>query len=163
MVLCTSGAPLTTFTLRQCRYALALSQSSFAAQLGIPLGTYRTWDSGRRPVRPDILTRANELWTDDIVRLQQGQEAEVGKQAILAAEERRRAAHPGFRVVSYVPEIKDVTVTDGRAFEWGYFTASFVESPGGEEKRIRAKVLRVLKKQADGSWKGALGMWNTSE
>ena len=61
MVLCRSDAPLTTFTLRQCRYALALSQSSFAAQLGIPLETYRTWDSGRRLVRLDILTRANEL------------------------------------------------------------------------------------------------------
>src|SRR5204863_7060473 len=29
--------PVTTFTLRQCRRALALSQSSFAAQLGVPL------------------------------------------------------------------------------------------------------------------------------
>lgn len=38
-----------------------------------------------------------------------------------------------------------------------------VESPGGEEKRIRAKLVRILKKQPDGSWKGALGMWNTSE
>jgi uncharacterized protein (TIGR02246 family) len=110
------------------------------------------------------LAALGELWTDDIVRLQQGQEAEVGKQAILAAEERRRAAIPGFRVVSYVPEIKDVTITaDGWAFEWGYFTASFVASPGGEETRMRAKVLRVLKKQADGRWKAAVGMWNTSE
>ena len=52
---------MASFTLRQCRHALALSQSSFAAQLGVSLETYRTWDSGRRPVRPDILTRANEL------------------------------------------------------------------------------------------------------
>jgi DNA-binding transcriptional regulator YiaG len=51
----------TSFTLRECRRALALSQSIFAAQLGVPLETYRTWDSGRRPARPDILTRANEL------------------------------------------------------------------------------------------------------
>jgi len=56
-----SRAPLTSFTLRQCRDAFALSQASFAAQLGVSLETYRTWDSGRRPVRPAILTRANEL------------------------------------------------------------------------------------------------------
>jgi hypothetical protein len=43
------------------------------------------------------------------------------------------------------------------------FTASYVESPGGEEKCIRAKVLRILKKQAGGSWKGAVGMWNMAE
>ena len=53
--------PLTPFTLRQCRDALALSQASFAEQLGVALETYRTWDSGRRPVRPDVLTRANAL------------------------------------------------------------------------------------------------------
>jgi len=65
------------------------------------------------------LAALSKLWTDDIVRLQPGQEAEVGKQAILAAEERHKAAHPGFRVVSYVPEIKNVTITDdGWAFEW---------------------------------------------
>lgn len=109
-------------------------------------------------------TRWHELWADDVVRLNPGQEAEVGKQTLLAALERRRAAQPGFRVLSYVPEIKDVTITDdGWAFEWGNFTGSFVESAGGEEKRIRGKLLRVLKKQADGSWKAAVGMWNTSE
>jgi DNA-binding transcriptional regulator YiaG len=56
-----SRSPLTSLTLRQCRLALALSQADFAAQLGISLETYRTWDSGRRPVRSEILTRANEL------------------------------------------------------------------------------------------------------
>lgn len=105
-----------------------------------------------------------ELWTDDVVRLEPGKEAEVGKQALLAANARNRAANPGFRVVSYVPDIKSVTITeDGWAFEWGYFTGSYVESAGGEEKRIRAKVLRILRRQADGSWKGAVGMWNTCE
>ena len=55
-----------------------------------------------------------------------------------------------------------MTITDdGWAFEWGYFTASYVETGGGEEKRIRGKLLRVLKKQRDGSWKGARGMITT--
>lgn len=54
-------------------------------------------------------------------------------------------AQPRFRVLSYVPEIKHVTVTGGWAFEWGYITGSYVESPGGEEKHTHAKVLRVLK------------------
>jgi DNA-binding transcriptional regulator YiaG len=54
-------APLTSLTLRQCREALGLSQAHFAAQLGVSLETYRTWDSGRRPIRLEMLTRANEL------------------------------------------------------------------------------------------------------
>jgi len=36
-----------------------------------------------------------ELWTDDVVRLQPGQEAEVGKQAVPATNAHLRAAHPG--------------------------------------------------------------------
>ena len=53
--------PLTSLTLRQCRETLGLSQATFAAQLGISLETYRTWDSGRRFPRPTVLTTANEL------------------------------------------------------------------------------------------------------
>jgi len=101
--------------------------------------------------------------TDDVVRLQQGEEADIGKEAIRAANDRHKGAHPGGRVLSYAPEIKDVTITDGWAFEWGNFTGSWVDAPGGEVKRIRGKLLRVLKKQPDGSWKCARAMWNTSE
>ena len=100
-------------------------------------------------------------WTDDIVILEPGEEPGLGRQAILGARERRSAAMPGFRVVTYIPEIKDVTIADGWAFEWGFFTASFVEASSGKETPIRGKLLRVLKKQADGSWKVAIGMWNT--
>jgi ketosteroid isomerase-like protein len=59
---------------------------------------------------------------------------------------------------SYVPKTKELTVADGWAFEWGYFTGSYVEAPGGEVKRLRGKRLMVLKKQPDGSWKCARGM-----
>ncbi len=100
-------------------------------------------------------------WTDDIVILAQGEEPGVGKQAILAARERLSAAQPGFRVTSYAPEITNVTIADGWAFEWGLFTASYVQA-AGEEMRLRGKLLRVLQKQIDGSWKVAIGMWNTS-
>ena len=51
-------APL---TLRRCRELLGLSQLEFATHLGVPLDTYRTWDSGRRPVRETILARARAL------------------------------------------------------------------------------------------------------
>jgi ketosteroid isomerase-like protein len=97
-----------------------------------------------------------DLWTDDAVRLGAGQPAEVGKQAIRESNE-RQTARPGVKVLSYVPETKDLTILDGWAIEWRYFTGS-VESPGGEVQRIRGKVLMVLKKLPDGSWKAFRGM-----
>ena len=103
-------------------------------------------------------TALAELWTNDGVRLGPGAPVDIGKAAIRATNERNKAARPGLRAISYVPEVKDVTITGDWAFYWGYFTASYVESAGGEEKRIRAKVLAVLRKQPDGSWKCARGM-----
>ena len=93
-----------------------------------------------------------DLWTDDAIRLSPGQPAEVGKQAIRESHE-RWSVRQGVKVLSYVPETKDLTVLDGWAVEWGYFTGSYVESPGGDVKQIRGTVLMVLKKLSDGSWK----------
>jgi len=103
-----------------------------------------------------------ELWTDDAIRLGQGQ-AEVGKKAIRESNE-RQTANKAFRVLSYVPETRDLTFLDGgSAVVWRSFTASYVDSPGGEAKQIRGSVLAVLKKLPDGSWKCFRGMGETSQ
>ncbi len=102
-----------------------------------------------------------DLWTDDAIRIGVGQPAEVGKQAIRASND-RQTANKDFKVLSYVPEIKDFTFLDGGwAVEWRAFTASYVESPGGEVKQIRGTVLGVWKKLPDGSWKAFRGMGGT--
>ena len=98
-----------------------------------------------------------ELWTDDAIRLGPGQPPELGKQAIRDGNE-RWAARPGLKVLTFVPEIRDLTMWDGWAVEWGYFTGSYVESPGAEPKQMRGARLRVLKKLPDGSWKCFRGM-----
>jgi len=93
-----------------------------------------------------------DLWTDDAIRLGAGAPAEVGKKAIRESNERQTASK-GFKVLSYVPETKDLTILDGWAVEWRSFTASYVESPGGETKQVRGTVLGVYKKLPDGTWK----------
>jgi ketosteroid isomerase-like protein len=98
-----------------------------------------------------------DLWTDDAVRLGQGRQAEVGKQAIRESNQ-RWSARSGVKVLTYVPETKDLTIWDGWAVEWGYFTGSYVESPGGEPKQIGGSRLMMLKKLLDGSWKCFRGM-----
>ncbi len=98
-----------------------------------------------------------DLWTDDAIRLVPGQPAEVGKQAIRESNE-RWTARPGLKVLTLVSETKDLTIWDGWAVEWGYFTGSYVESPTGEPKQIRGARLWVLKKLPDGSWKCFRGM-----
>ena len=102
-----------------------------------------------------------DLWTDDAIRIGVGQPAEVGKQAIQVSNE-RQTANKSFKVLSYVPETKELAFLDGGwAVEWRSFAASYVDSPGGEAKQIRGTVLGVLKKLPDGSWKVFRAMGGT--
>jgi ketosteroid isomerase-like protein len=98
-----------------------------------------------------------DLWTDDAIRLGPGQAPEVGKQAIRESNE-RWSVRPDLKVLTFVPDIKDLTIWNGWAVEWGYFTGSYVESAGGEPKQMRGARLWVLKKLPDGSWKCFRGM-----
>ena len=94
----------------------------------------------------------SDLWTDDAVRLRMGQPPELGKKAIRESNE-CWFARPGAKVLSYIPETKDLTILKGWAVEWGYITGSYAESPSGYVKQIRGTRLMVLKKMPDGSWK----------
>src|SRR3989441_13328592 len=93
-----------------------------------------------------------DLWTDDAVRLSPGQPAEVGKKAIRESNE-RWSARLGFKVLSYVPETRDLTMLDGWAVGWRNFRLSYVRSVGGEAKQLRGQVLFVLKRLPDGRWR----------
>ena len=97
-----------------------------------------------------------DLWTDDAVRLGPVPPAEVGKQAIRESNERYKANI--FKVLSYVPEPKEMTFLDGGwEVEWRQFTISFVTSPGSAPVHFRGMVLGVHKKLPDGTWKGFRG------
>ncbi len=94
-----------------------------------------------------------DFWADDAIRLGVGAPPEIGKKTIQASNE-RQTANKSFKVLSYVPEIKDFTFLDGGwAVEWRTYTASYVDSPGGEAKHAHGTVLGVFKKLPDGSWK----------
>ena len=88
----------------------------------------------------------------------------IGKPAILAQNQKDRAAHPRMKVISYKPEIKDLQVAGSVAFEWDSFEASFSESgEGNDTQTFRGRALRVLQRQPDGSWKFCRVMWNLAE
>jgi uncharacterized protein (TIGR02246 family) len=143
--------------------ALTAVAAQVGQQLGAPVGSdNRGRDADRAAIeklhQQDIAATLSrdpvaltDLWTDDAIRLGPGQPAEVGRKAIRESNE-RWSARP-IKVLTFVPEIKDLTIWDGWAVEWGYFTGSYVESPGGESKQMRGARLWVFKKLPDGSWK----------
>ena len=94
-----------------------------------------------------------DYWAEDAIRLGVGAPPEVGKETIRTSNE-RQTANKNLKVLSYVPEIKNFTFLDGGwAVEWRTYSASYIDSPGGEPKQVRGTVMMVLKKLPDGSWK----------
>jgi ketosteroid isomerase-like protein len=91
------------------------------------------------------------LWDNDAVRIQPGRQAEVGKAEIYANDKKWESKPDRPKTLCYKCEIKDVQLAGDWSFEWGYFSYRDSSTP----KSMRGKVLRVMKRQPDGSWKFA--------
>ena len=98
------------------------------------------------------------LWDQNGVRLTQGRPAEVGRATIEADNKSSRAAHPAWKTLYYQPEIKDLQISGDWAVEWGVFETAHQESAAAAQVALHGEFLRVLKRQADGSWKIARAM-----
>jgi len=99
------------------------------------------------------------LWADDAVLLQPGTPPIIGKAAFHDFMTQALAKSPSVKVVKYVPDIRDVQVAGNVAYEWGYFDASHKSSEQQAAQSLHAELLRVMKRQSDGSWKFTRVMW----
>jgi uncharacterized protein (TIGR02246 family) len=100
-----------------------------------------------------------ELWDDDAVLLQPGQAPIVGRAAFHEFVKQNFAKSPSAKVLKYTPHIRDLKVVDGVAYEWGYFDSTFQPPKGAPSVTFQARFMRVLRQQADGSWKFARVIW----
>ena len=91
-----------------------------------------------------------KLWDNEAVRIQPGRPVEIGK-AVIYANDKRWEESGGSPTLCYKAEIKDPQIVGDWAFEWGYFSYKDSSNPNP----MREKVLRVMKRQTDGSWKFA--------
>jgi ketosteroid isomerase-like protein len=108
-------------------------------------------------VRTTLSDKADELaklWDADAVRLGGGGPAEVGKAKIYADDKRWEQSSTS-HTLTYRADVQDLQLAGDWAFEWGYFETAFKPSPDAAVVTLKGKQLRVLKRQADGSWKFA--------
>jgi len=104
--------------------------------------------------------RLMDIWSEDAVRFMPGRPPDVGKQAILADNEKFAAEYPGFKVLRYAAKYKNIQIEDGLACEWGEHESQFKMSPEAPPVSWHGTGFHVLKRQSDGSWKFALIILN---
>ena len=83
----------------------------------------------------------------------------VGKPAVRAMLESMREQSRNIEVLSYEQNWQQVHLEGDYAFEWGTFVST-IRRNGQEAIRHTYNVLRVLRRQADGSWKIYRTIWN---
>lgn len=108
----------------------------------------------------DVDTLAS-LWSDDIVTLTQGEPPMIGKDANRAAILRLRDESREVQIADYILSFNEVKITGDWAFEWGTYSGTVKPVAGGDAIRTTGKVIRVLKKDSDGSWKIARAMYDS--
>lgn len=100
------------------------------------------------------------LCTEDCVLLPVDQEPIIGMEAIRKWMKQNQAANENLQVTKYLQDFKEVKVVDDWAFEWGTFRGEAISMGSGETFRQSGKIMRILKRQPDGSWKVARSIWN---
>lgn len=89
-------------------------------------------------------------WTDDFVLLPPAGPILRGRSAIADVF---RGVENRVEVLEAVFDIQEVKVLGDHAFQWGTYQQSVRPRAGGEAVRSGGKLMRILQRQPDGSWK----------
>jgi uncharacterized protein (TIGR02246 family) len=89
-------------------------------------------------------------WTDDFVLLQPAGPILRGRSTIAEA---LGGAASAVEILDSVLDIQEVKILGDHAFQWGTYSYSLRPRTGGETVRTSGKLMRILQRQPDGSWK----------
>jgi uncharacterized protein (TIGR02246 family) len=103
------------------------------------------------------------LWTEDGVLLMPGEGPTVGKEALKAYMDGQAKISQAYRIKKYEHKWEEIKVIGDWAFEWGFFNADAEMIKGREIIKQQGKLLRILKRQKDGSWKAARAIGHYDE
>ena len=100
----------------------------------------------------DITAIASQ-WTDDFVVLPPAGPIVRGRTANAEIAERGRARLQDIEPIAYTVDFEEIKVFGEYACEWGTYRGSMRPRAGGETISYSGKLIRILQRQPDGSWK----------
>ena len=102
------------------------------------------------------------LWADDGVTLLPGMLPIAGKSAIQKFMDEATSKTKGYKVVSHDNDFHDIQIAGNWASEWA-LTTQVVQPPDNKPiMTIHGKMLLVLHREKDGSWRIKQESWNSA-
>jgi len=117
-------------------------------------GIERLHEQDKEATLSDSADQLAKLWDKDAVRFHTTRPAEIGAAVIYADDKQWELSSGRERTLCYDLEVQDIQIVGDWAFEWGYFSGKSAE-PSGKVAIFYGKVMRVMKRQPDGSWRFA--------
>jgi uncharacterized protein (TIGR02246 family) len=98
-------------------------------------------------------------WTEDLVAIPPAGPLLRGRAAYAAVAEQTRDQMEAIEVLENVVDFEEVKVLGDYAYEWGTFRSSMRPRGGGETVSYSGKLMRILQRQPDGTWKMHRAIW----
>ena len=116
-------------------------------------GIERLHEQDKEATLADSADQLAKLWDKDAVRFHAERPAEIGAAVIYADDKQWEMSSGRERTLCYDMEVQDIQIAGDWAFEWGY--GSYKIARGDKETVQYAKLMRVIKRQSDGTWRFA--------
>src|SRR5262250_2610746 len=117
------------------------------------VGIERLHEQDKEATLSDSADQLAKLWDKEAIRFSADRPAEIGAAVIYADDKQWEKSSGRERSLCYDLEIQDIQIAGDWAFEWGY--GSYKIAKGDKESIQYGKLLRVMKRQADGTWRFA--------
>lgn len=102
------------------------------------------------------------LWAEDGADLLPGMAPMVGKEKISTWLNSLTPQLAGAKMVYCTVDWQDIQIHGDLAYEWGINGQKIEFPPPNKSFENEGKILLILKRQGDGSWKIALESWNSN-
>src|SRR5215468_5684039 len=147
-----TGGTLLVVTMLVAGTGIALSARHPSLKQDM-IGIERLHEQDKEATLSDSADQLAKLWDRDGVRFPAGRPAEIGVAVIFADDKQWEMSSGRERSLCYDLEVQDIQIAGDWAFEWGY--GSYKIARGDKETVQYAKLMRVMKRQSDGTWRFA--------
>jgi len=103
------------------------------------------------------------LFTDDGIAIPAEGEIIEGKEAFRDILKQTFELHQDYIITEYNQDFKEVKILGKYAYEWGTYCGKYKLKDNGKEITGSGKLMRILRLQADGSWKVHRTIWTVDK